>query len=70
MTDAGPSLTAEAPLVNDNDNPAALNNGTAHARCFHPCFGWDMEESSCNFGPNVRLYPANATAYREVPTEP
>jgi hypothetical protein len=31
---AGTSVAADAPLASDNDNPAALNNGTAHARCF------------------------------------
>jgi hypothetical protein len=31
---AGTSVAAEAPLASDNDNPAAPNNGTAHARCF------------------------------------
>jgi hypothetical protein len=31
---AGISVAADAPLASDNDNPAAPNNGTAHALCF------------------------------------
>jgi hypothetical protein len=31
---AGPPGTADALPASDNDNPAAPNNGTAHARCF------------------------------------
>jgi hypothetical protein len=44
---AGTSVAAE-PLANDKDNPAAPNNGTAHARCFRfeACFSCDMVESS------------------------
>jgi hypothetical protein len=45
---AGTSVAADAPLASDNDNPAAPNNGTAHARCFRfeACFACDMVESS------------------------
>jgi hypothetical protein len=45
---AGTSVAADAPLASDNDNPAAPNNGTAHARRFRfePCFACDMVESS------------------------
>jgi hypothetical protein len=44
----GTSVAADAPLASDNDNPAAPNNGTAHARCFRfePCFARDMMEFS------------------------
>jgi hypothetical protein len=40
-----------------DDNPAAPNNGTAHARRFgfEACFDWDMEESSHTFTAVVRL---------------
>jgi hypothetical protein len=30
----GPTVAAGAPLTIDKDNPAAPNNGTAHARLF------------------------------------
>jgi hypothetical protein len=44
---AGTSIAADAPLASDNDNPAAPNNGTAHARPrFGTCFARDMVESS------------------------
>jgi hypothetical protein len=45
---SGPSVTADAPLASDNDNPAAPNNGTAHARRFRfeGCFARDMVEFS------------------------
>jgi hypothetical protein len=48
----GTSVAADAPLASDNDNPAAPNNGTAHARCFRfePCFARDMMEFSHTFG--------------------
>jgi hypothetical protein len=41
------SVAAGAPLASDNDNPAAPNNGTAHARCFRfeTCFARDMTDS-------------------------
>jgi hypothetical protein len=47
MSAAGPPGTADAPLAIDNDNPAAPNKGTAHARRFRfeACLGWDMVES-------------------------
>jgi hypothetical protein len=50
-------VDAGAPLASDNDNPAAPNKGTAHARrfCFEACFGWAMKESSHTFRANVRL---------------
>jgi len=43
----GPPGTAEAPLVNDNDNPAAPNTGSALLRRFRSeaCFACDMGES-------------------------
>jgi hypothetical protein len=44
---AGPTVAAGAPLASDNDNPAAPNNGTAHARLFRFC---DMVKSSHTFG--------------------
>jgi hypothetical protein len=49
---AGTSVAADAPLASDNDNPAAPNNGTAHARCFRfeACFARDMVGSSHTFG--------------------
>jgi hypothetical protein len=50
---AGPTVAAAAPLASDNDNPAAPNNGTAHARlffCFEACFARDMVE----FLPSLR----------------
>jgi len=48
---AGTSVAAE-PLASDNDNPAAPNNGTAHARLFRfeACLARDMVESSDTFG--------------------
>ena len=48
---AGTSVAADAPLASDNDNPAALNNGTAHARLFRfdAFFAFDMVESSHTF---------------------
>jgi hypothetical protein len=48
---AGPTVAAGAPLASDNDNPAAPNNGTAHARCFRfeACLS-DMMESSISSG--------------------
>jgi hypothetical protein len=48
---AGPSVAAGAPLASDNDNPAAPNKGTAHARClrFEVSFALDMVESSHTF---------------------
>jgi hypothetical protein len=48
---AGPTVAAGAPLASDNDNPAAPNNGTAHARLFRfeTCFAFDMVESSHTF---------------------
>jgi hypothetical protein len=48
----GPTVAADAPLASDNDNPAAPNNGTAHARCFRfeACFARDMAKSSYTFG--------------------
>jgi len=33
-SDVGASVAADAPLASDKDNPAAPNNGTAHARLF------------------------------------
>jgi hypothetical protein len=47
MTAVGPTVAAEAPLASDNDNPAAPNNGTAHARCFRfeGFFAWRMVTS-------------------------
>ena len=47
MTAVGPSVAAEAPLASDNDNPAAPNKGTAHARCFRfeGSFAWGMVTS-------------------------
>jgi hypothetical protein len=52
---AGTSVAADAPVASDNDNPAAPNNGTAHARCFRfeACFGWDMAESSRTQSPDA-----------------
>jgi hypothetical protein len=49
---AGTSVAADAPLASDNDNPAAPNNGTAHALLFRfeACFVCDMLESSHTFG--------------------
>jgi len=49
---AGTSVAADAPLASDNDNPAAPNNGTAHARLFRfeDCFARDMVEFSHTFG--------------------
>jgi hypothetical protein len=49
---ASPSVAAGAPLASDNDNPAAPNKGTAHARCFRleVCFAFDTVESSHTFG--------------------
>jgi hypothetical protein len=49
---AGPTVAAGAPLGSDNDNPAAPNKGTAHARCFRfeAFFLSDMVESSHTFG--------------------
>jgi hypothetical protein len=49
---AGTSVAAGALLASDNDNPAAPNNGTAHARLFRfdACFACDMVESSHTFG--------------------
>jgi hypothetical protein len=49
---ADPPVPADAPLASDNDNPAAPNNGTAHARRFRfeACFACDMVESSHTFG--------------------
>jgi hypothetical protein len=49
---AGAAVVADAPLASDNDNPAAPNNGIAHARCFRfeACFVRDMVESSLTFG--------------------
>jgi hypothetical protein len=49
---AGPSVAAGAPLASDNDNPAAPNNGIAHARCFRFEVGFvrDMVRSSLIFG--------------------
>ena len=49
---AGTSVAADAPLASDNDNPAAPNNGTAHARLFRfeACFARDMVEFSHTFG--------------------
>jgi hypothetical protein len=40
-------VPADAPLASDNDNPAAPNNGTAHARCFRfeDFFAWGMVTS-------------------------
>jgi hypothetical protein len=48
----GTSVAADAPLASDNDNPAAPNNGTAHARLFRfeACFARDMVDSSDTFG--------------------
>src|SRR4029077_2589459 len=48
----GPAVAAGAPLTIDKDNPAAPNNGTAHARlfCFDAFFARDMLESSHTFG--------------------
>jgi hypothetical protein len=48
---AGTSVAAE-PLASDNDNPAAPNNGTAHARLFRfeACLARDMVEASHTFG--------------------
>jgi hypothetical protein len=47
MSAAGPPGTADAPVASDNDNPAAPNNGTAHARCFRfeDFFAWGMVTS-------------------------
>jgi hypothetical protein len=38
-------------VASDNDNPAAPNNGTAHARLFRfeTCFAFDMVKSSHTF---------------------
>jgi hypothetical protein len=43
----GTSVAADAPLAIANDNPAAPNNGTAHARCFRfeGLFAWGMVTS-------------------------
>jgi len=48
----GPTVAAGAPLTIDKDNPAAPNNGTAHALLFRfeACFVCDMLESSHTFG--------------------
>jgi hypothetical protein len=43
---AGATVAAGALLTSDNDNPAALNKGPAHARCIRSCFVCDMVESS------------------------
>jgi hypothetical protein len=47
MSAAVPPVDADVPLAGANDNPAAPNNGTAHARCFHfGVFFRDMVKSS------------------------
>jgi hypothetical protein len=48
ISSAGPPVIAAAPLASDNDNPAAPNTGTAHARRFRfdACFSCDMVECS------------------------
>ena len=52
MSVAAAPVPADAALASDNDNPAAPNNGIAHARFFRfePCFARDMVESSHTFG--------------------
>jgi hypothetical protein len=48
ISGAGTSVAADAPVASDNDNPAAPNNGTAHARLFRfeDCFARDMMMST------------------------
>jgi hypothetical protein len=61
---ADPPVPADAPLASDNDNPAAPNNGTAHARRFRfeACFGWDMDVILPHlYGKMFGCSPANAT---------
>ena len=53
---AGPTVAAGALLANDNDNPAALNKGPAHARCirYEACLS-DMVEVLHTFGQRLGM---------------
>jgi hypothetical protein len=66
---AGTSVAADAPLASDNDNPAAPNNGTAHARCFRfeACFARDMVGSSHTFGQMFPLAGKTLAGFGQFP---